>query len=324
MSLRHVVPALGAFALATAPAAAVEVGDLTIGGFVDAISSYADSDASDDATIEFSGTTELQFGYAIGTAVAAQVDVEFDGSSNRVDLEQAYVSWALTEEFSVSMGKMSNYIGWEVDDAPSLYRINHSLIWDLNGSDIEAVAGIYSKDAWTVGLYISDAIYETPAINGEELAIGGRVDYAAETFNVAFNIAQDSNAPVYDTLGMNLSGDFSGVENLLLFGDLMIGSDFGGKDVDVMGLMVGANYVVNEKMSVTGMLSYVSVDNGGSSDPTGIELAVALLTTPTGDSNFAVNYEISFTSEEEGFGDSTATVDNDVLWLGVEFLAVIP
>jgi len=86
VSLRQIVPTLGALALSTA-VSAIEVGDLTIGGFVDTVLKIETSDGSgstgfDDSIMDFSADAELQFGYNIGDAVSAQVDVQLnDGAA---------------------------------------------------------------------------------------------------------------------------------------------------------------------------------------------------------------------------------------------------
>jgi len=74
-------------------------------------------------------------------------------------------------------------------------------------------------------------------------------------------------------------------------------------------------------MSATLMLSYIMGDNG-TTDGAAMEVAAALLTNPTNDENFSLNFEISFVDVEAEFSGEAA--DEDAFGIYVEMLAVIP
>ena len=90
-------------------------------------------------------------------------------------------------------------------------------------------------------------------------------------------------------------------------------------DASRMGLMVLANKVISDTSSVTGQIAYLD-PNDDTDDDEVMELTAALLTNPTGDSNFAVNYELSFIDR----GDLGAGADRGQVSAFVEFLAIIP
>ena len=337
MSLRQIVPTLGALALSTA-VSAIEVGDLTIGGFVDTVFTIETSDGSgtpsgDESIMDFSAAAELQFGYNIGDAVSAQVDIEVDGeanpsSSSNVAIEQAYVSWAINDQATLTMGKVETLIAYEAVDAPDLWRVGYSLVGEISPDSTTGLnVGFAPSEQVAVDLYIVDGIYDTdssPSAGGklsDDLSFGVSVVFSSETFFVDFDVAVDtggSSVAEESITVIGVNGEFTGVENLTVFGDLLNKSD---DDVDSMALLVGANYQIDDSKSVTGMLSYLE-ENGDNDDDESMELAIALLTNPTGDANFAVNYELALYMA--GDASTVRTGVEDATTISVEFLAVIP
>ena len=84
-----------------------------------------------------------------------------------------------------------------------------------------------------------------------------------------------------------------------------------------MGFLAVANYAFSDTMRGSVYAAYVDPDSDGDDDEI-IDLTVALLTAPTGDANFALNYELTYVSE------AGAVNDTDSIIAAVEFLAVIP
>jgi hypothetical protein len=328
---------LGALALVSA-APAIEVGDLTIGGFVDTILYFQDSDGSgstagDDSVIDFTADAEIQLGYNIGDAVTAQVDIELDGetTSGVGAVEQAYVSWQVNDQATLTMGKVETLIGYEGVDAPDLWRIGNSVVADNNpGSTTGLNVGFAPSEQLAVDVYIVDGVFDTDSSPSgsvsklsDDLSFGLSVVFTGpdDKFFVDFDVAVDTNgdptAADSDITYVGVNGEYSGVEKLTVFGELsMISYD----DEDVMGIMLGANYEIDDTKSVTGMISNNMWDTA---DVAPMEIAVALLTMPTGDANFAVNYELSiYDADDSGITHMGAA--DDATTFGVEFLAVIP
>lgn len=323
MSLRYIVPALGAFAFVGAPADAIEVGDLSIGGFTDAIFTYQDVDAEDDPDIGFSGDVELQFAYAIGSNVTARTDLEFGeaaggkSGSGQAYVEAADVTWAINEQFSLTMGRFENWLGYELEDAPDRMRINNSLLFDANGVDTDGLAGTFSaNDELTVGVFVTDTVYGSAAGSTKNISFGARVDYIqADMFSLALNVQLDDGGDEpEDWFGLNISGDYTGVENLTVYGDITSQTGVGYVDESLFGILIGASYGFQENMAGVLDVSMLSYDE---SEEEELQIAGALITNPTGDSNFAVNYELTAQTHDQNDGA-------DFLRFAVEFLAVIP
>ena len=363
MKLRSLVPALGLLAATTATATAAESGGITIGGFVDVILDIDDdtdelNSSGPQAPIDwgFGVDIELQITYKIGEAVTAQIDIEHNnGSSSDTDLEQAYINWALNDQFSLTAGKYTTYAGWVAADAPDLYRIHGGPITSLYGSDLIGLAGNYAfSDTVSGSLFLvnglSDRSNANPAANDflgiRHLGIAADViftiadvgsinveagyDYldngTAASDNDSAEISAAINATIKPksveglTLGAELyhrsAGDYNANTSTLV----------AGTDSSALGFLLMGNFAFAENMSGTLMIQNVmnTVDvSGTETEQTQMEIALALLTTPTGDSNFAVNYELFFMTDETETG-GTSTAETQTIGAAVEFLAIIP
>ena len=335
MSLRYVVPTLGALALTTA-APAIEVGDLTIGGFIDTILEIETSDGSgttggDDSIIDFSADAELRFGYNIGDAVSAQLDIEVNGEANDViRVEQANVSWKVNETATLTMGKSETLIGYEAVDAPDQWRVGSSLATELQGTSTTGLnVGFAPSEQVSVDFYIVDGIYATDSENvfgaplgklSSDFSFGFSVNFAGEGFFVDFDVAIDTGgdftAAEEDIQNVSINGEYTGTENLTVFGDIQTVST---DSVDLMAILIGANYKIDDSKSITGMISTLDED---ADDSVSTELAVALLTNPTGDANFALNVELALFQGDDVVSIRTGAEDSTEIKL--EWIAIIP
>jgi len=323
MHLRTIVPTLGLATAAIGCASAFEVGNVTVGGYVDAIASVVDNTgyADVDPDVNFAGYHQLQVGALIGDRAKAQVDVEFDVDSDvtNVGLQQAYVAFQATDMVTLQLGKWEGLIGYEAWDATGLYRVNTSPVFDLNGVLVEGLnVNIAANEELTIDLYIADGVYSDEQVQSDAVGLGANLTYATETYtfdvDLGMDMAATGTADENDPLiGINLSGDYSGVDKLTVFGDFAYRAY---EAFNQMGVMVGGNYQFVENASGTLMISYVE-QNDEVDDDEIMEVAVAVLTTPTGNENFGINYELEYnTIATDGAEDQVGAF--------VEFLAVIP
>lgn len=369
MSLRYIVPTLGLLAATPVAASAADIGGLSIGGYVDSVLEFTSADeeaaiarggsADDDTFIEFHPSAQLEVGYAIGNAVNAYVELFYDEStgtavgSTSLELEEAYVTWAVSEQAALTFGRFHNWIGWEGHDAPELYRVNFSNIANsgLYGDNTGGVEGVglnaNVNEQFRVGLYVVDAIWgeeNTPTAGlfpravavgkaPDDLAVGADATFTMEgigwfDLDLAYGIAEGGNeagaTENEDAFGVDFNFEIDALREdngLLFFGDVIF------VDFDVasaMGVLAGANwrFQTATPMSATLMVDYLE-PNDDADDDEQLEVAAALLTNPTSDENFSLNFEARFIQRGEASIGTTADEDNEVGFF-VEALAVIP
>jgi hypothetical protein len=101
-------------------AAGIELGDsLSATGFVDM--SIWDTEEDGDAASFGLDQFEIDFMFAGSDGVSAQVDVEYNDDDGTF-VEQAFITKAFTDEFSVKAGRFLSYSGWETEEPTGLFQ----------------------------------------------------------------------------------------------------------------------------------------------------------------------------------------------------------
>lgn len=120
-----------AVALATVTAApAVNAGDfkltenLAVTGFIDMSWTYADPDGGESSQSFGLDQFEIDFLYTFDDKLTAQVDLEYqdNGTGEEVDVEQAFINYALADGFNVKAGRFLSYSGWETEEPTGLFQ----------------------------------------------------------------------------------------------------------------------------------------------------------------------------------------------------------
>lgn len=323
MQLRTIVPTL---ALTCAAFSGAHAADVKIGGFVDAILNITD-DGSDDTDIDFTADAVVQFMADIAEGVSAQVDLNFSGDdASNPDMRQAFITWEATESVSLQFGKSISWIGFQAAYAPGLWRIGVTEYASspFYGNDTVGVWAMFApSENVDVTIAVVDDLYGAKT-ETDSFAFGGEAVIGIEGYgSVELELMYDpSGADAYDpmaeadeaALGLIVHTTADQVAEGWTFGGEIAYSDY--ETAASMGLLAMANYGFHEKASGTAMISYYE-PNDDADDDESIQFALAVLTTPTGDSNFAMNFELSITTYEDDAAD-------DVVYIGIEALAVIP
>ena len=359
MNLRYLVPALGILASTTGVAFAENVGGLTVGGFVDTIATVSDTqDDGDRAQTTFSAATELRIGYKAGDKVTAQIDVEWNNSNNAggldpageaardsVYLEQAYVNYAFADKLSLTTGKFTTYAGWVAADADGLYRINAGPIVGLYGGELVGAALNYSaSDELGVSLFLVnglDVVNDASSNTNDNRRISPAIDIVYKAADLGtFNLEagyDNFNADSEElSLGANATIKLADYKPLTLAAEVLWRStndDAANSETTDLGFLAMANHTIPDMafpMSVTLMLQHVTSEEeaGGTTTVEGdvTEVALALLTNPTGDSHYGLNAEVSYAMGKADIGTftSTGTDEENTLTVSLEAIAVIP
>lgn len=101
---------------------AEEESKLSVGGFIDMSYFYSDVDGSDSTSDWSLDQAEINLGYDFGNKLTATVDVEYQNADEGVDLEQAFLTYSVSDEFSVKAGRFLSYSGWEAEEPTGLFQ----------------------------------------------------------------------------------------------------------------------------------------------------------------------------------------------------------
>jgi len=241
-------------------ASAVDV-DLTPSGFVDFV--WTLSDGTDlgkyGADKQFDTTGELDIDSKFKQGVSLRLDADINPGNANGDsarLEQIYMKWDINKEAAVKGGVFNNKLTFEKEDAPDLYQITHGQLWDIwnmstaeNGNNLQGIE--FSYQVKKVNLFVGflNDLGDTVEKNSVEIAaeIG-----SAEDLDITLGlITQDQNL---ETM-IDLSASYR-VKKLLLAGELLLPD----KQID-NGIMLMANFQLDDKLSLTLRYDEVNYDN---------------------------------------------------------------
>jgi len=178
---RIVAGVTAALAIGAVPAARadIELGNgFSITGFADQSFQYIDTDGAPSISKFGIDQFETDFKFAGFNGISAQVDIEYGSHSTESGpehtfVEQAFVTKAFTEQFSMKLGRFLSYSGWETEEPTGLFQYSGT-------GYAPYFYGYYQQGV--------SAYYD-----------GGKVDFMASVVNNAFNpIDYDSKKVGYE------------------------------------------------------------------------------------------------------------------------------
>ena len=254
---------MAAVASVTAPAEIELTEGFSLQGFLDVSASSSDVDGKDTKSTAEIGEFEVDFLYG-GDSTNAQVDLNYTDSSGGVDLEQAFVGFSVSEQFSLKAGKFLSSIGYETYDVNGLNQFSHAASTaGIYPGHHTGLAGVYSGD--TFGVYGS-VVDGTWSADGDTDNLGYEVQVftsPAEGLTIKLGYATE-DLETRDKAMLNLWAGYS-VDSLTVAAEYSSLEDFDfnddnvGDDGDAYMLM--ANYAFTETFNTTLRYAHVDADN---------------------------------------------------------------
>ncbi len=130
---------------------------LSVTGFIDMSWSYTDFDGDGSDQSFGLDQFEIDFIYTFDDKLSAQVDLEYqdNGTGEETDIEQAFVSYALSDEFSITAGRFLSYTGWETEEPTGLYQFSGTgYAAFFYGGYQQGVSGLYKGKGYAFALSI--------------------------------------------------------------------------------------------------------------------------------------------------------------------------
>ena len=254
--------------------------NLSVSGFIDM--SYVTSDVEGDGSTSVSGIdqAEIDLSYDFGNKLTATVDIEYQNSAEGVDLEQAFISYAVTDNFSVKAGRFLSYTGWETEEPTGLFQYSGTGYASyFYGYYQQGVSGIYSGDGYAVAVSVVNDLAgpqstdsEHPGIetmialmptdeitikgfyskDGDVELINTWASYSKDalTLAVEYNTAEDSVFTGSDASGYLLMANYA-FENFGLtvrYHDWDIEDASGANFEDASGFTISPSFAVNDNL----------------------------------------------------------------------------
>jgi len=252
---------MAAVASVTAQAEIELAEGFSLQGFLDVSASSSDVDGKDTKSTAEIGEFEVDFLYG-GESINAQVDLNYTDSSGGVDLEQAFVGFSVSDQFSLKAGKFLSCIGYESFDVNGLYQYSAAASTVYPGHHT-GLAGVYSGDTFGVygsvvdGTWSADGDtdnlgYEVQVFTSPAEGLTIKLGYATEDLETRDKAMLNLWAG-YTVDALTVAAEYSSLE------DFDFNDDNVGDDGDAYMLM--ANYAFTETFNTTLRYAHVDADN---------------------------------------------------------------
>lgn len=254
---------------------------LSISGFIDM--SYYATDTDGGETTHDSGLdqAEVNVSYDFGNKLTAHVDIEYQNADEGVDIEQAFITYALSDNLSVKAGRFLSYSGWETEEPTGLFQYSATgYAKYFYGYYQQGVSGIYSGDGFALAVSVVNDLAgpqstdsEHPGIETmvalmptDEITIKGFyskdgdlelintwASYSKDalTLAVEYNMAEDSAYIGSDASGYLLMANYAFTDKVgltLRYNDWEIENASGITTEDSSGFTISPSYVVNDNL----------------------------------------------------------------------------
>ena len=151
---------------------AAEKDPLSIGGFIDMSYYSVDVDGGDSTVSSGLDQAEINIGYDFGNKLTATVDIEYQNGDQGVDLEQAFISYAITDSLSIKAGRFLSYSGWETEEPTGLFQYSGTGYAPyFYGYYQQGVSALYSSDMYAVAVSVINDLDDPKATDAESPAI---------------------------------------------------------------------------------------------------------------------------------------------------------
>jgi hypothetical protein len=266
-------PVVAALLLGTTTAAQADLSadNLSVSGFIDM--SYLSIDADGAGSTHDSGIdqVELNFAYDFGNKLTATVDVEYQNAAEGVDIEQAFISYAISDNVSIKAGRFLSYSGWETEEPTGLFQYSGTgYAQYFYGYYQQGVSALYSGDKFSVAVSVVNDLAGPQATDTEHPGIETMVAFMpTENFTVKGFYSVDGDTKMLNTWAaysadaLTLAVEYNSSED----------TAFAGSEAD--GFLLMANYAFESFGLTARYHDYEVEDAAGASfeDASGITIS---------------------------------------------------
>lgn len=216
---------------------------LSISGFIDmsVLTTSTDEETTSGMGID---QIEIGLGYQFDDKLSAMVEVEYQ--ENGVDLEQAIISYAVTDAFSVKAGRFLSYSGFESEEPTGLFQYSGTGYAPLfYGYYQQGVSALYSGSNYTLAVSMVSDLAGPTATDISTPGIETMIAYMpTENITMKGFYSKESDKDF-----INLWTSYS-KDALTLAAEFNVASD-SATDTDSTGYLAMVNYAIDEQIALT-------------------------------------------------------------------------
>lgn len=150
----------------------INLDGLSVSGFIDM--SYYQEKVEGAQSVHESGIdqVELNFAYDFGNKLTATVDIEHQDADSGTDIEQAYITYAFNDEFSVKAGRFLSYTGWETEEPTGLFQYSGTGYAPyFYGYYQQGISGLYSGEKFAAAVSLVNDLAGPESTDSEDIGV---------------------------------------------------------------------------------------------------------------------------------------------------------
>jgi hypothetical protein len=221
--------------------------NLSVSGFIDM--SYLSVDPDNAESTHDSGIdqVEINVGYDFGNKLTAHVSVEYQNEDVGVDIEEAFITYAVSDEFSVKAGRFLSYTGWETEEPTGLFQYSGTGYAPLfYGYYQQGVSGLYTGDGYALAVSVVNDLAGPQSTDSEHPGIETMVALMpTDEITIKGFYSKDGDVELINTWAsyskdaLTLAVEYNTAEDSAYVGS------------DASGYLLMANYAINDKVGLT-------------------------------------------------------------------------
>lgn len=288
----------------SAAQAEISTDKLSVSGFIDMSAGYTDTDGSGSESFSGLDQVELNISYDFGK-LKAFVDIEHQDGDSGTDVEQAYLTYAVSDDFSIKAGRFLSYSGWETEEPTGLFQYSGTGYAPFfYGYYQQGVSALYSTDKFSAAVSIVNALAGPEATDSGQVGVETMLAFTpTENFTVKgfYSVEGDSTFintwAAYSVGSLTLAAEYNSSEY-----DADYGTDYADGDAD--GYLLMANYGFESGLGLTVRYHDYSVDMA---DGTPFQEMSAITISPS----YAVTDNLLIVTEYRMDSDDVSGLDSD-------------
>ena len=253
--------------LAVFNANAIEIGPTgsgaELGGFVD----YSAVSQGDETSPVSTAQVELNLDYSTGP-VSSSLDFDLTAADDTSgNLEEAVLTYSITDSLSFSVGRMLSYLGFEAYDPTNMYQFSYAYdyasgVQDIYDAYADGFSVDYATDMFSVGIWTDFA--EKPSFE-YALAFTGVENLTAKAIFAEYGDDADDIMTLWVSyqLGKLLLGVEFATDEKNLAAAPGTAADFTDDDIDAF--MIMGNYALTDSAALTLRFSSAEYTDGTTS-----------------------------------------------------------
>jgi hypothetical protein len=300
---RIIAAAVATVVAGAAPVAHAEIelgAGLSATGFADMSYQYIDTDGADSISKFGIDQFEIDLKFAGANGISAQVDIEYgthgtEGGPEHTFVEQAFITKAFTEQFSLKAGRFLSYSGWETEEPTGLFQYSgtgyapyfygyyqQGVSAYYDGGKFALMASVVNNafnpidyDTKELGVELGVAVMPVEGLTAKLFYIQDNdsekdiynfwVSYAMNGFTFAgeYNVAEkdgDSSDDGFLLMANYASGPY-GIT--LRYHDFKTEDFFGATDIDSSGFTLSPSFKASDNLLIVAEFRTDDVKSGG-------------------------------------------------------------